>query len=185
MFLLPDILSQILHLACHDVHMFQEAFLDSPMSPPTPSKVVRAPLQGHEYLHCGTQSCQRGLSTHQMIRTPRATNWVQFTTIQCSAGSLDPIGTLFILQIFTKHRVAQKTEQGLPLKSYSHKKRTVNPPLSCSYPIKSNWHRVQPGGDTGSKRLPHSVLQGRKQSVAKETSGTEKKYLIQSFLIPR
>lgn len=129
--------------------------------------------------------CQRGLSTHQMIRIPRARNWVQFTTIQCSAGSLDPIGTLFILQIFTKHRVAQKTEQGLPLKSDSHKKRTVNPPLSCSYPIKSNWHRVQPGGDTASKWLPHSVLQGRKQSVAKETSGTEKKYLIQSFLIPR
>lgn len=44
---------------------------------------------------------------------------------------------------------------------------------------------MRPKGDMASKWLPHSVLQDRKQFVAEETSRTEKKYLIQSFLILR
>lgn len=51
-------------------------------------------------------------------------------------------------------------------------------PLSCYYPIKPNWHEAQPGRDMVSNWVSHSTLQGRKQSIAKRTSGTEKDHLI-------
>lgn len=172
--LLPDILSPVLHLACHDVHVLQEAFLDSPPDPP---------LRGHEHLHCGTQSYQLGLSTHQTVRTPRARNWVQFISPVLSRVPGPNRNSIHSANIYkaqsgTEHRTGSALEKLFP------QKRTGGP-LSCSYPKKSNCNRVQPRGNMASKWLPHSVLQGRKQSVAKETSGTEKKYLIQSFLIPR
>lgn len=103
--LLPDILSPFLSLACQDIYMLQEAFLDSTPHPPPPREVVRAPPQGQENLHCGTQSYQLGLSTHQTVRRTESSS-----SPQCSAGYLDPIGTLFNPQIFTKHGVAEKTE---------------------------------------------------------------------------
>lgn len=83
---------------------------------------------------------QLGLSPHQTVRNPRARNSVQFSP----ALSMVPGPKRNSIHSANIHKAQGSTEDrtGSALEKLFPQKRTVNPPLPCSYPIKSSWNKV-------------------------------------------